>query len=129
MTANPDHLLWPNEVAAYLGVKQRTVSQALWATRKHISQEGRARPTDLPLPAEEHIRRQVPARPPRRIGHGPRARDRPKSSQVTRTVYQSRWRRGDLDAYLAALRSARAARIAARRDPATGRTATQRRAS
>jgi len=112
MDTDADTLMWPEEVAAYLGYERvRSVRQEVYVTRTHIRTEGQARPTDLPLPVQERQPHQVPAAPPSGM----------KSTQTTRTVLASRWRLGDLDAMQEARRQFRADLAASRVRDASGR--------
>lgn len=122
-TPDPTALLWPEQVAEHLGYKTTaTIRAGLYLTRRHIAEEGQARPTDFPLPAETGVRRSVPARPPSR-GKRKGKVYAMNSAQTTRIVTSNRWRRSDLDAMLAARKQEKHDRAAGHRDPATGRMA------
>jgi hypothetical protein len=90
MTAkkDPGPLLWPEEVAARLGVQYSTVIYNASKTRRRKAARQPIRPTDMPLPYDHKVR-QVPAQ------HG-----------KVRYVKTPRWQVTVIDAYIAARREA-----------------------
>lgn len=90
MSADTDRLLWPEEVAAKLGVKPATLKRmATDSRRAHEARDAgdtdAVRPTHLPLPVVAKERRQVPR----------------KSGGHDITVDSPRWSEAAIDDYIA----------------------------